>query len=115
MDCGSKRQFTEYVSAEFTILAGLGSQTIVFARAAGWHEICMFTVTSSAYKMVNDKRAGQVMAEGPKTGLRNVILIWVIGLTLGIAAGAATAMLLMPGSKGQNLVDQSIADRIRGR
>lgn len=53
------------------------------------------------------------MAEGPKTGLRNVILIWVIGLTLGIAAGAATAMLLMPGDKGQHLVDQSLADRVR--
>lgn len=28
--------------------------------------------------------------------MRNVLLVWVIGLTLGIAAGAATAMLLMP-------------------
>ncbi len=54
------------------------------------------------------------MAEGPKTGLRNVILIWVIGLTLGIAAGAATAMLLMPAAAGQNLAGPSLAERLRG-
>lgn len=35
---------------------------------------------------------------GPKNGLRNVILIWVIGLALGVLAGVATAMLLMPGA-----------------
>jgi len=64
--------------------------------------------------MTSDKLAGRKMSEGPKTGLRNVILIWVIGLTLGIAAGAATAMLLMPGDKGQHLADQSLAARIRG-
>jgi gas vesicle protein len=52
------------------------------------------------------------MAEGPKTGLRNVILVWVIGLTLGVAAGAATAMLLMPGNSD---VPQgaSLGDRMR--
>lgn len=54
------------------------------------------------------------MAEGPKTGLRNVILIWVIGLTLGIAAGAATAMLLMPAASGQALEGQTLAERFRG-
>jgi len=54
------------------------------------------------------------MAEGPKTGLRNVILIWVIGLTLGIAAGAATAMLLIPADNAQQLTEQSLADRVRG-
>lgn len=28
--------------------------------------------------------------------MRNVLLVWLVGLTLGIAAGAATAMLLLP-------------------
>ena len=55
------------------------------------------------------------MAHGPKTGMKNVILIWVIGLTLGIAAGAATAMLLMPAANGEGMVDGSLADKIRGR
>ncbi|MBS3960223.1 MAG: hypothetical protein KGZ61_00070 [Sandarakinorhabdus sp.] len=54
------------------------------------------------------------MMEGPKTGLRNIILIWIVGLTLGVAAGAITAMLLMPGEKGQHPGDLSLADRIRG-
>lgn len=31
----------------------------------------------------------------PKSGLYNVILVWVIGLALGILAGTLTAMLLM--------------------
>jgi hypothetical protein len=53
------------------------------------------------------------MAEGPNTGLRNVILVWVIGLTLGIAAGAATAMLLMPRAAADVPPGTSIADRIR--
>ncbi len=52
------------------------------------------------------------MTEGPKTGLRNVILVWLIGLTLGVVAGAATAMLLMP-SNSHN-VGTSLGDRIRG-
>lgn len=42
------------------------------------------------------KRAEQQMAQEPKSGIRYVILVWIIGLTLGVAAGAATAMLLMP-------------------
>lgn len=62
----------------------------------------------------NDKRTGQAMAQGPKSGLRNVVLIWVIGLTLGIAAGAATAMLLMPAGGDPALEGPSLADRFRG-
>lgn len=54
------------------------------------------------------------MMEGPRKELRNIILIWAIGLTLGVAAGAATAMLLMPADKGQRLDHQSLADRVRG-
>ncbi len=54
------------------------------------------------------------MAEGPKTGLRNVILVWVIGLTLGVAAGAATAMLLMPSPNSSAPMEATLADRIRG-
>lgn len=42
------------------------------------------------------KRAEHHMAHEPKSGIKYVILVWIIGLTLGVAAGAATAMLLMP-------------------
>ncbi len=51
------------------------------------------------------------MAEGPRAGMRNVLLVWVIGLTLGIAAGAATAMLLMPKAAQGAEVGGLIADR----
>lgn len=52
------------------------------------------------------------MEERPKPGIRGMLLVWLIGLTLGVAAGAATAMLLMPaGSVASN--SQSIADRFR--
>lgn len=54
------------------------------------------------------------MAEDPKSGLRSVILMWVIGLTLGIAAGAGTAMLLMPSAKGDLAGRKSLADEFRG-
>lgn len=52
------------------------------------------------------------MTERPKKGLKGVILTWIIGLTLGVAAGAATAMLLMPSASGSGPVD-SLADRFR--
>jgi len=32
----------------------------------------------------------------PKAGIANILLIWAIGLALGGAVGAATALLLMP-------------------
>lgn len=52
------------------------------------------------------------MEERPKPGIRGMLLVWLIGLTLGVAAGAATAMLLMPGgSVASN--SQTIADRFR--
>lgn len=47
----------------------------------------------------SQERAVQAMAEKPKGGMRKVILVWIIGLTLGVAAGAATAILLMPSQK----------------
>jgi hypothetical protein len=45
------------------------------------------------------------------SGLRNVILVWVIGLVLGIGAGALTAMLLLP-SDAPDLPVESLADRL---
>lgn len=54
----------------------------------------------------------QEMAEQPKNGMRNVLLVWVIGLTLGIAAGAVTAMLLLPNDTD---TPNSIADLMRHR
>jgi hypothetical protein len=53
------------------------------------------------------------MSEKPKPGLRNVILVWVIGLTLGIGAGAATAMLLMPSQEPGALHAPSLGDKLR--
>jgi hypothetical protein len=38
------------------------------------------------------------MDEPPKPIIHGMLLVWLIGLTLGIAAGAATATLLMPGT-----------------
>jgi hypothetical protein len=55
------------------------------------------------------------MTEKPRSGLRNVILVWVIGLTLGVAAGAATAMLLMPNAKSDAATGRTLADDLRGR
>jgi hypothetical protein len=52
------------------------------------------------------------MEERPKPGIRGMLLVWLIGLTLGVAAGAATAMLLMPASSAASS-SQSIADRFR--
>jgi|LakMenEpi03Aug12_release.lakeMendotaPanAssembly.Ray.scaffolds.fasta_scaffold4785802_1 gas vesicle protein len=52
------------------------------------------------------------MEERPKPRIRGMLLVWLIGLTLGVVAGAATAMLLMPGTD----VDKgaaTIADRFR--
>jgi hypothetical protein len=54
-----------------------------------------------------------VMAEKPKSGLRNVILVWVIGLTLGVGAGAATALLLMPSAKSELPSGASLADKLK--
>lgn len=53
------------------------------------------------------------MTQDPKSGFRNVILVWVIGLTLGIGAGAATAYLLMPRTDAPLPAGSSLADRIR--
>jgi len=52
------------------------------------------------------------MAGKPRSGLRNVILVWVIGLSLGIGAGALTAMLLLPNDAGQ-LAGESLGDVLR--
>jgi gas vesicle protein len=52
------------------------------------------------------------MEERPKPHIRGVLLVWVVGLTLGIIAGATTAMLLMPGS-AVSAGSQTLADRMR--
>jgi hypothetical protein len=43
--------------------------------------------------------------------MRNVFLVWIIGLTLGVAAGAATAMLLLPMARGGNASATSVVER----
>ncbi len=48
------------------------------------------------------------------TGLKNVILVWVIGLTLGIGAGALTAMLLLPSEAEPPPADSTLADKLNG-
>ena len=52
------------------------------------------------------------MADKPTKGLRNVILVWIIGLTLGVGAGAATALLLLPASRSELPKGASLADRL---
>lgn len=37
------------------------------------------------------------MAKEPKSGIKSVIVVWIVGLALGILAGAVTALLLMQG------------------
>lgn len=59
------------------------------------------------------ERAGYAMEDRPKPPIRGMLLVWLIGLTLGIVAGAATAMLLMPPAdvaKGS----ATIAEQFRG-
>lgn len=58
------------------------------------------------------KASAGSMEERPKPGIRGMLLVWLIGLTLGVAAGAATALLLMPGGTISSN-SQTIADRFR--
>ena len=51
------------------------------------------------------------MEEKPKSGFRGVVLVWIIGLTLGVAAGAATAMLLMPPGNARGGAQSAISER----
>ncbi len=55
------------------------------------------------------------MARKPRPGLRGVILMWVLGLTLGVLAGAGTAMLLMSGSAAGPANGRSLAEAWRAR
>lgn len=52
------------------------------------------------------------MKDKPKAGLRGVVLVWIIGLTLGVAAGSATALLLMPADDKPE-GNSTIAERLR--
>jgi gas vesicle protein len=52
------------------------------------------------------------MKDKSKAGLRGVVLVWIIGLTLGVAAGSATALLLMP-SNGTTGTAATLAERLR--
>lgn len=52
------------------------------------------------------------MEEGQKPRVSGMLLVWLIGLTLGVLAGAATAMLLMPGAK-VTAGSETIAERFR--
>lgn len=52
------------------------------------------------------------MQEKRPSGLRNVILVWAVGLTLGIGAGALTAMLLLPSDDSRTISGPSLADRL---
>lgn len=52
------------------------------------------------------------MTGRPKKGFVNVILVWMIGLTLGVAVGAVTAMLLLPASDMAE-TPNSVADLFR--
>ena len=55
------------------------------------------------------------MQNDRRQGLRSAVLVWVIGMALGIAAGALTAQLLIP-SRGLERPPEggSLRDRIFG-
>jgi len=55
------------------------------------------------------------MNKGPRQGLSSAILVWAIGLALGIGAGALTARLLIPERDGSIPAEgRSLRDRIFG-
>jgi hypothetical protein len=56
-----------------------------------------------------------MMQDKPKQGMKGVVLVWIIGLSLGVLAGATTARLLMPAREGE-LPPQgsSLRDRMLG-
>lgn len=55
----------------------------------------------------------RVEMEGKRpSGFRNVVLVWVVGLTLGIGAGALTALLLLPAAEEQSMGGETLADRL---
>lgn len=53
------------------------------------------------------------MGQKPSGRLKNVILVWVVGLTLGVGAGALTAMLLLPSEDQSAPIGESLGDRLR--
>lgn len=67
--------------------------------------------------MVANRVSGlRVMQEKPKQGIKGVVLVWIIGLTLGVVAGASTARLLMPARSGEVPPEgASIRDRMLGK
>lgn len=55
------------------------------------------------------------MERKPQDGLKGALIVWVIGLGLGILAGTATARLLMADRQGEiPPAGTSIRDRIFG-
>ncbi|WP_448586004.1 hypothetical protein [Thermaurantiacus sp.] len=55
------------------------------------------------------------MREDPKQGLSSALLVWAIGLALGIGAGALTARLLIPERDGGVPAEgRSLRDRLFG-
>ncbi|MFN7399645.1 MAG: hypothetical protein ACK5SX_11425 [Sandaracinobacter sp.] len=52
------------------------------------------------------------MDEPPKPIIQGMLLVWLIGLTLGVVAGAATATLLMPGT-ATTQGSETIAEQFR--
>ncbi|WP_448580080.1 hypothetical protein [Thermaurantiacus sp.] len=56
------------------------------------------------------------MNRKPQDGLKGVLVVWVIGLALGILAGTVTARLLMLDRDGEPPpAGTSIRDRMFGR
>lgn len=54
------------------------------------------------------------MSGKPPSKLKSVLLVWVIGLSLGIGAGALTAMLLLPSEEAASSIDGTLGERLRG-
>jgi hypothetical protein len=65
--------------------------------------------------MVQGLKSSERMNKGPRQGLSSAILVWAIGLALGIGAGALTARLLIPERDGSIPAEgRSLRDRIFG-
>ncbi|MFN7176180.1 MAG: hypothetical protein ACK4MX_04750 [Thermaurantiacus sp.] len=70
-----------------------------FVAPAKWQPADFASRASLAHFLLHPAgEAAKMMSEKNTTGLGRVLLVWVVGLALGIGAGALTARLLIPRS-----------------
>lgn len=55
------------------------------------------------------------MSDEPRKGASSALLVWVVGLILGVAAGVGTAKLLLPARDGERPpAGATVKDKLRG-